>query len=223
MITLADIQRKVGVNPDGKWGPITADAIAKALGIDVPKHELSNSKAFFDAVRSITASLSQTQVDGINAIIDHASHHPLGWVAYELATAWHEARFKPQSEWGKGKGRPYGKPGAYYGQAPYGRGFVQLTWDRNYEWADKRFGMNGALLKNFDLALEPDLAARILVIGMEEGAFTGKKLSDYLTGWRGDKQSFINSRRIVNGTDKADLIAGHAMHFQNALELGGWA
>lgn len=223
MITLADIQRKVGVNPDGKWGPVTLAAIAKALDIDAPKHELSNSKAFFDAVKSITASLSQTQVDSINAILKHASHHPLGWVACELATAWHEARFKPQPEWGKGKGRPYGKPGAYYGQAPYGRGFVQLTWDKNYEWADKRFGLNGALLKNFDLALEPDLAARILVIGMEEGAFTGKKLSDYLTGWRGDKQSFINSRRIVNGTDKADLIAGHAMQFQNALELGGWA
>lgn len=223
MITLADIQRKVGVNPDGKWGPVTLAAVAKALGITAPKHELSNSKAFLDAVKAITSSLSQTQVDSINAILKHASHHPLGWVGYELATAWHEARFKPQSEWGKGKGRPYGKPGAYYGQAPYGRGFVQLTWDKNYEWANKRFGLNGALLKNFDLALEPDLAARILVTGMEEGAFTGKKLSDYLTGWRGDKQSFINSRRIVNGTDKADLIAGHAMQFQNALELGGWA
>lgn len=222
MITLSDIQRHLGVNPDGKLGPVTLAAIADALGINSPKHELSNSKAFFDAVKSITSSLNQTQVDSINAILKHASHQPLGWVAYELATAWHEARFKPQSEWGKGKGRPYGNPGKHFGQAPYGRGLVQLTWDRNYEWADKRFGLNGALLKNFDLALEPDLAARILVIGMEEGAFTGKKLADYLTGWRGDKQSFINSRRIVNGTDKADLIAGYAMQFQNALELGGW-
>lgn len=33
MITLADIQRKVGVNPDGKWGPVTAAAIARDLGM----------------------------------------------------------------------------------------------------------------------------------------------------------------------------------------------
>lgn len=32
-MNLADIQRQVGVTPDGKWGPITAAAIAKALGM----------------------------------------------------------------------------------------------------------------------------------------------------------------------------------------------
>lgn len=31
---LADIQRRVGVTADGKWGPVTAAAIAKALGIN---------------------------------------------------------------------------------------------------------------------------------------------------------------------------------------------
>lgn len=33
MATLKDIQRKVGVTPDGVWGPNTANAIAAALGI----------------------------------------------------------------------------------------------------------------------------------------------------------------------------------------------
>lgn len=33
MTTLADIQRHVGVPADGKWGPVTCAAIAKALGI----------------------------------------------------------------------------------------------------------------------------------------------------------------------------------------------
>lgn len=32
-MTLQDIQRHVGVTPDGKWGPNTAAAIAKALGM----------------------------------------------------------------------------------------------------------------------------------------------------------------------------------------------
>lgn len=37
MTTLADIQKRVGVEPDGKWGPNTAAAVAKALGMtDVP-------------------------------------------------------------------------------------------------------------------------------------------------------------------------------------------
>lgn len=34
MTTLADIQRRVGVAPDGKWGPQTASAVAKALGME---------------------------------------------------------------------------------------------------------------------------------------------------------------------------------------------
>jgi lysozyme family protein len=36
MTTLADIQRHLGVAPDGKWGPVTAAAIAKALGMKTP-------------------------------------------------------------------------------------------------------------------------------------------------------------------------------------------
>ena len=36
MTTLADIQRHVGVTPDGYWGPVTAAAIAKALGMFTP-------------------------------------------------------------------------------------------------------------------------------------------------------------------------------------------
>lgn len=220
-VTLADVQRHVGVDADGKWGPATLSAVAKALGVGPRKRQLTDSAAFFGGVRAITGGLDQVQVDAINGIVKYAAHHPLGWLAYELATAWHEARFRPQHEWGKGQGKPYGKPGKY-GQAPYGRGLVQLTHDFNYEWADERFELNGALLKNFDLALEPDLAARILVIGMEEGAFTGKKLAHYLTGWEGDAAAFSQARRIVNGTDKAALIAGLAGRFQHALELGGW-
>lgn len=33
MTALADIQRRVGVTPDGKWGPATLAAVAKALGM----------------------------------------------------------------------------------------------------------------------------------------------------------------------------------------------
>lgn len=178
-----------------------------------------NASVFYNAVREVTNRLDQTQVDVINAILAAMAGKPASWVAYVLATAWHEARFRPIGEIGKGKGKPYGKPGKY-GQAQYGRGLVQLTWDANYEWADKALGLQGALLANFDLALEPDIAVKILVRGMEEGAFTGKSLSDYLTD--GTLQQFINARRIVNGTDRASMIADHAVRFQTGLKAGGW-
>ena len=50
----------------------------------------------------------------------------------------------------------------------------------------------------------------ILVIGCLKGMFTGKKLSDFNT--------FASMRRVVNGTDKASLIAGYAESFLRALE-----
>lgn len=181
---------------------------------------LSDSAEFFDHVRKITGRLSQEQVDSILLILTHSAAYPIGWVAYILATAWHESRFIPQEEWGKGKGKKYGQPGKY-GQSQHGRGFVQLTWDFNYEWADKALNLDGALLRNFDLALTPSIAARILVQGMVDGAFTGKGLSHYI-GVQGSREHFRQARKIVNGRDKESLIAGYAVGFQEALVAGHW-
>ena len=216
------IQRWAGVADDGVPGPATAAAIIAKAGIadDRAASVVRDALAFYGGVRQITGPLDQVQVDSINRILAKAAHHPIGWVAYELATAWHEARFKPQAEWGLGKGRPYAQSGKY-GQPQYGRGFVQLTWDRNYEWADRALGLDGALLKNFDLALQPDIAASILVRGMEDGAFTGKSLSDYVSE-RGTPAEWVQARRIVNGTDKAQLIAVYAERFRDALDAGQW-
>lgn len=219
------IQRWAGMNEadiDGVPGPLTAACIIAKAGIGPEKRALAHPATFFAAVREITGPLDQIQVDTINRLLAAASHWPTSWLAYGLATAWHEARFKPQPEWGKGKGHPYGLPGKH-GQPQYGRGLVQLTWDRNYEWADEALGLDGALLADFDKALEPDIATRILVLGMETGAFTGKKLADYLPAERGTLGQFVNARRIINGTDRADHIAALANRFQDALTQGGWA
>ena len=185
-------------------------ALAPALPID--------KTAFFAAVRTITGPLDQIQVDSIEAVLKRMAGMPIQQIAYVLATAWHEARFKPQEEWGKGKGRPYAKPGKY-GQSQHGRGLVQLTWDRNYEWADKRLGLNGALLKDFNLALRPDIAADVLVIGMLEAAFAsnGKPLSAYGPD-RNGRFDYVRARQTVNVLDKAELIAGLARKFESALK-----
>lgn len=181
--------------------------------------EVANPSAFFAYTRRLTGRLNQTQVDSINAILERMKGEPRQHIAYVLATAWHEARFKPIREIGRGRGKPYGKKGKY-GQAQYGRGLVQLTWDFNYEWADRRLGLDGALLRNFDLALEPKIAADVLVYGMQEGAFArdGKGLSAYGPDSSG-RFDYVNARRTVNLLDRAERIAGYARHFEKALEM----
>lgn len=176
--------------------------------------------AFFNALRAVTGPLNQPQVNIINAIVAAAGHWSAAWLAYALATAWHEARFEPQREWGLGKGKPYAMPGKY-GQPQYGRGLVQLTWDSNYEWADKALALDGALLKNFDLALDPAHSVAILIKGMEQGAFTGRKLSQHIS--QGTRAEFVSARRIINGTDRAGDIATIAQKLLAALILGKWA
>uniref|UniRef100_A0AC34G9W9 Uncharacterized protein n=1 Tax=Panagrolaimus sp. ES5 TaxID=591445 RepID=A0AC34G9W9_9BILA len=54
---------------------------------------------------------------------------------------------------------------------------------------------------------------------MQEGWFTGKKLSDYITLQKSD---FRNARRIVNLMDKADLIAGYARDYDKLLLAEGY-
>ena len=183
--------------------------------------QLHNDDAFYAAVRRITGPLSPAQVATITAMITAAAAWPIGWLAYGLATAWHEAKLTPQDEWGKGAGHPYEKPGKHGGQIAYGRGLVQLTWDANYEWADNALGLGGKLLANFALANEPDIATRILVMGMETGHFTGVCLKKYIAT-RGTHAEFVECRRIINGQDCAARIALYADGFQDALDLGGW-
>ena len=79
------------------------------------------------------------------------------------------------------------------------------------------------LVTNPDLALRPDVAARILKVGMEEGWFTGRKLADYLPrAGRATLAQYTAARRIINGQDCAQAIAALALDFEAALVAGGW-
>lgn len=179
-------------------------------------------EAFFDTIRvsPFKGRMSKKQVEGCEIIINEfraAGHDNSRWLAYILATAYHETAhlMQPVKEFGRGRGRKYGKPGPHRGQIAYGRGFVQLTWPENYERADRELGLNGKLIDNYDLALDPIISARILIRGMVEGWFTGKKLDDY---FRSDFVNWTAARRIVNGTDRAKLIAGYGRDFYLALQ-----
>lgn len=203
---------------------------------------LKNPAAFFVAVRRLTGPLNQVQVNTIQDLLVAASHWPISYVAYGLATAWHEARLRPIHEKGSGDGpdpdkwddhlQRYdtGKLAKQLGNTPEadgdgvryaGRGLVQLTGTANYRKAGAALGVD--LLKNPDLALRPDIATKILVWGMETGAFTGRRLSHYLLNEPANFEAFKRCRRIINGTDRDAKIADYALTFQNALTLGAWS
>lgn len=172
-------------------------------------------------------SLSQSQVDGIEAILSEAIKRktPLEYLAYIFATAYHEVggRMQPVREGFASSDRSarrivskrrYGRPDGPYGHVYYGRGFVQLTWLANYERASKEIGTD--FVKNPDLVMQLRHAVEILFTGMEHGWFTARKLSDYLPG------DYRHARRIINGMDKAGKIAGHARAFEAALDAANY-
>jgi hypothetical protein len=175
---------------------------------------------YFSAHRKAFGRLDQAQVQAIESLLGDleadAELTDLRHAAYMLATAWHETdkTMRPIREYGRGRGKRYGKPGPHGGQIPYGRGYVQLTWGTNYERADRELGLGGALIRNYDLAMDPAIAYRILSAGMREGWFTGRRLSHYILGRKAD---YIGARRIINGTDRAALIAEYARGFEGAL------
>lgn len=190
-----------------------------------------NREQFFTLYRQKFSKLTQKQVNGLTSFLDAVEKFELSlreW-AYIFATTYHETAmtFLPIEEYGKGRGRKYGK--AVNGKKYYGRGYVQLTWDYNYARAtkelmmqrpdivqslQKRTGQRFDLVEYPEQALDHEVSMAVLVIGSQQGWFTGKKLSDYING---NKTDFINARRIINGTDHAKMIANTAQKFKEIL------
>lgn len=143
-------------------------------------------------------------------------------LAYALATAYHETAFTllPIEEYGEGRNKKYGRyydiDGTQYRNLHhvyYGRGYAQLTWLTNYKKAKDKLGVD--FVNKPWLACEPHNALKILIIGMQEGWFTGKKLSDFDLYCGFD---YVGARRIINGQDKAQEIAKYAqLFFKNII------
>lgn len=194
--------------------------------------------AFYSAVRKrpFGGALVQSQVDGMETILDAwnglAISDDRRWLAYMLATTYHEtaATMQPIRERGgtayftrmydiRGE-RPHvaaelgnSRPGD--GALFHGRGYVQLTGRRNYARASDVVQYD--LLANPDAAMRTDFATAIMFAGMRDGWFTRKRLADYFSRAKDDP---VNARRIINGTDKAQLIAGFHRDFLTALDNG---
>lgn len=191
-----------------------------------------NRKVFFDQYRLTYGKLSQSQVDGIDFLLGQFERDPefadVRWIAYALATIKHEcddtwqpiveygagayfAKYEPGTAIGKRLGNVFLGDGARY----RGRGYVQLTGRRNYGEMTNALSLSGDddLVNHPERATDPEIAYRILSHGMRHGSFTGKKLSDYI----GKACNYKHARRIINGNDKADLIAGYARVLEGIL------
>ena len=191
-----------------------------------------DKKKFYDQVRAsiFRGRLNYTQVQGIELILNHwlkAGYTDLRWLAYILATVYHETAhtMQPVEEYGKGRGRRYGRKQKMSGRSYsvpdklyYGRGHVQLTWYENYDKMGKL--LNIPLLEQPELALVPDISLKILFEGMTRGVsrrgdFTGVSLEDYFNTY---KEDWVGARKIINGLDRASKIAGYAKEFYKALK-----
>lgn len=95
-----------------------------------------------------------------------------------------------------------------------GRGDVQITGRANYRRLGERLGID--LERDPEQALEPEIAARILVDGMMLGLFTGRSLDD-VSEPETSRPDFRNDRGVVNGSDRAAEIAAKADVFWEAL------
>lgn len=198
-----------------------------------------NRDFFFDHIREklYPDGLSSAQLAGHEAVLDawekDNARRDDRWLAYILATAYHESAYTMQpvretlansdeqaaarleAAWDAGKlswvKTPYWRKDAD-GKYWFGRGLVQITFKANYQTLGDAIGVD--LVANPDLALDLDVAIRVLFYGMLHGSFTGHKLGDYFNK---TKHDWVNARRIVNGLDRADRIAGYGKAYYAAL------
>lgn len=202
---------------------------------------------FFDAVRTslFGGRLSTNQVNGTEAIIDAWETKPFDtrWLAYMLATVFHEAdntmcaisenlnysaaglratfpKYFTASQAASYARQPQriadrayanrmgnGSEASGDGWKYRGRGLVQITGHDNYA----KYG----IADDPDKALDPTKAVEILFDGMTNGRFTSRKLSDFFTATMTD---WVGARKIINGSDRANDIAGYAKKFLAAIE-----
>lgn len=181
---------------------------------------------FFNAYRSAYGRLSQATVNGLELLgrnmVEDAELKSVQWAAYMLATVKHECanRWMPITEYGRRDyfdkyeagtrlGGRLGNTEPGDGYRFRGRGYVQITGRANYARMTQALalGDDEDLVRDPDQALRPVIAYRIMSLGMRKGLFTGRKLADYINDAGCD---YKEARRIINGQDQAELIAGYA-------------
>ncbi len=167
---------------------------------------------FYNKVRASFGKLKQSQVEGFEAILNEweaSGLIDLRWLAYILATSWHETAATMQAIQEYGSKEYFIK--RYWTNTKIrnelgnlspedainysGKGFVQLTGRKNFKKMGNLLGVD--LISNPHLALLHEVAAKIIFEGMTTGKsfggdFTGKHLGNYFNKTNED---WINARK----------------------------
>lgn len=203
---------------DTSWAPYLGGAIGifVLVVILVELFKRTRQEHAIQAVEKAFGKLDSVQIDSIRRITDAWNRYGDGDTnkfAYVLATARHETNFRPIKEI-KAKASQadvYALQSRYWDSGYYGRGFIGLTREGNYKKMSSYVGVD--LVKNPDLALQPDIAAKILVTFMMNKI--GKySLHDFINK---DQVDYYNARKVVNILDRADLIKGYAIKIRENL------
>jgi predicted chitinase len=198
------------------------------------------NRSFFLSQSRLTlfdGAMSAAQKAGLSAILDRwEAEMPAAddrWLAYMLGTAHHETGRTMQAvretfaasddqaiarlnrSFNAGRlpwvRTPYWHKDAA-GKSWLGRGLVQITHKTNYQKLGTLIGVD--LVADPGRAMSLPVAIAIMFTGMTRGSFTGKKLADYFQGSRSD---WRNARRIINGTERAELVASYARQYYAAI------
>jgi len=243
--------RKIGADAVTHINALAASLFKRGAATAATKARMAllSPARFFELSKDVLGPLSQSEVDGCNAILEACgvAGYSIGDVSYALATAYHETAgtMQPVKEYGNTayftrmyditgsrpeKAKELGNLTPGDGPKYCGRGYPQLTGKINYAKATLKLLERGllkpteSLVDNPDLAMRADIAAAIMVYGMSEGWFTGRDLDDDIPReGPATYEQFFKSRDIINGTDKQDKIAKEAVEFQQAIMAGGWA
>ncbi|MCK5926280.1 MAG: LysM peptidoglycan-binding domain-containing protein [Methylococcales bacterium] len=223
--------------PENNAENVDIDKDGALVDEDAHVEEFNRSK-FFTTYRRVFGSLNQGQVNGLNSLLhsfEEDEHiNKIQHIAYMLATIKHETanRFQPITEYGgrsyfsrydpvlanssrrRSRAKANGNTRRGDGYRYRGRGFVQITWQKNYKKLGEVLGHD--LVKYPEKALDPVIAYQIMSYGMRHGIFTGRRLSHYLTDNHTD---YRHARKIINGMDKATRIKHYAENFEKVLRV----
>lgn len=182
----------------------------KGAGVDLDENGVNSDGTLNLSKDQSVNLLIQTALD--EGVTDKAH------IANILGQAQHESdNFRTSQEYDDGsayEGRSnLGNTQAGDGKRFKGRGYIQITGRDNYKKFSKILGLD--LISNPEIAEQPKVAALIAVIGMRDGVFTTRSLSDYGSDGNFDH---VGARQIVNGNDRASYIAGLALDWYDKLD-----
>ena len=245
------LKRLLGASPvvfGVVFGGIVWSQSFEAKAQQAPRHV--NEKLFFEKVRKILhrRGMTDIQFQTYKQIINYWNDNPgmsdRRWLAYVMATAYHETQLRPVREGFKTSDAaarkhvrwmynkriitlPYHRADRTTGHVYYGRGYVQLTWAANYKKMGRAIGMGDKLYRNPDLVLDPDIASKVLFVGMLKGHFRYSKRrrpkgkQKLKLFFNKSQSNWYGARNIINGDlrKNGNRVAGYGKKYNQAIRF----